>query len=181
MSIDTADQNDDDALRRTLYSRDLLQSRTWFDAAERMTAAMSVLEPQLETWCHLMRESEGKLWGDLNDGCLLVYMLLAGYAVENMCKGYLVRVLTPEERAIVDTGNLPQRFNHRVLDLTKLTGIDLTPADENLLRRVEAIILWRGRYPVPKSATKRQPTWDSTTDTERIRAIIQRLRDRLSP
>ncbi|MDP9098412.1 MAG: hypothetical protein M3N48_05385 [Verrucomicrobiota bacterium] len=175
------DAHPDEALRKAIYSRDLLQSRTWIEAADRMTSAMSVLEPRLETWCRLMRESEGKAWGEIDDGGLLVYMLLGGYAVENLCKGYLATMLSPAERELVAGGKLPPRFNHNVLELTKLTSISLTAGDESLLTRLEAIIVWRGRYPVPKSATKRQPTWDSTSDTKRIRAIIQRLRNRMSP
>jgi hypothetical protein len=172
-------QHDAARLRKRAFVRDILDTQSWIAAADRLTAAMAVLEPGLEDWARRVRDSNGEVW-TVEEGGLLVYMMLGGLAVENLCKGHLATVLTSKERTEIEQGQLPPRFNHKALSLFRLTGVAPYPGDENLLERVEQIVVWRGRYPVPKSSERRGPTWDSTSDTERIRVLIARLRAHLS-
>jgi len=79
-----------------------------------------------------------------------VAMLLFGLAVENVLKAMIVK----NDPTIVGDEKLG-RWGARDHDLVKLAeraGLQLEPADRDLLARLGLFLLWRGRYPVPNRA-----------------------------
>jgi hypothetical protein len=75
----------------------------------------------------------------------MVAMLLAGLALENLAKGLVIR------REGLDGAALPKGLSkhetRRYLDRAK---VDLSTAEQKLVSRLEAYVVWAGRYPVPK-------------------------------
>jgi hypothetical protein len=75
----------------------------------------------------------------------MVAMLLAGLALENLAKGLVIR------REGLDGAALPKGLSshetRRYLDRAK---VELSAAEQKLVSRLEAYVVWAGRYPVPK-------------------------------
>jgi len=158
-----------------------------------------------------------------HDFCGL-YMMLAGYAIENLCKGDAVDGLTSEEQIkrreleekvasgqlsqssivqecwkltadereqVKTDGKLPDRLKrHELVAFVTATGLPLTTDEQELLERLKRAVLWFGRYPVPKDYRDRDETrlpdgtrystsWIGSTDTYRIKLLIQHLRKHL--
>lgn len=89
------------------------------------------------------------LWGAGEVDAALdgAYMLLTGYALENVVKALLL-VRRPELRR---PGRAP-RWPGGGHDLTKLfgeAGVVVSPDERQMLDRLRAFVVWRGRYPMP--------------------------------
>lgn len=67
-----------------------------------------------------------------------VFYMLCGMALELMYKAILV-----------EDGKEPPT-NHNLPVLAKLAGINLPPEDESLLEIWSQLVIWDGKYPVPK-------------------------------
>jgi hypothetical protein len=107
-------------------------------------------------------------------------MMLAGFAIENLCKGYLAGLLSWEEREDVKkAGVLPKTWEtwrvHDILKLVLSTGVKVTDIEKDLLKRIGDAI-WRGRYPCPTSHKKIEPFAQWGCDVPRIRTVLQKLR-----
>ena len=106
------------------------------------------------------------------------YMLLMGYALENIIKGIIICQLSLNDPASVTKTNFSNlEFNlkdgkgkrgiqtHKFLDeLLKAEAINITPSDpeKDLLKEIEDCILWGGRYPIPNKV-KSNETFTSPT------------------
>jgi hypothetical protein len=102
------------------YSSDLLNSQKWFETANEITAAMSILEPHVLAWWQSMRDwsrSKGNIMFREHSFAPL-YMMLAGFAIENLCKGNAVDQFSNQERQTVrESGILPESLQtHDILD-----------------------------------------------------------------
>jgi hypothetical protein len=77
-----------------------------------------------------------------------VYMMLAGFAVENLIKGLLI-VKYPE-RVTADSGiGFPFRTaGHDTLPLFNQSGFKLTQPERELVAALQRYVNWAGRYPV---------------------------------
>jgi len=172
----------DDPGRRGYFSKRLLEPRAWFHNANRLTLAMSLIAPSIERYWEIMqeqflREDEGFSEKTPEYDCHLIFMMLAGYAIENLCKGFLIKQLTDEELVAAKNGKYPSRLaNHNVQELVKWTGLDIDASEENLLTRVQAAAIWRARYPVPKSDENILPAAQLGSDVRRINEFLQKLR-----
>lgn len=103
--------------------------------------------------------------------------MLAGLAIENLCKGYLVTRLSLEEKAKLEEGRLPKRLDqHKITNLVSETGLQTSDVENELLRRVEDSVRWLGRYPAPTSATQMINEISAVTDAEQIRNFLRRLK-----
>jgi hypothetical protein len=103
--------------------------------------------------------------------------MLAGFAIENLCKGYLAGRLSWEEKEDVKSGSkLPQTWRtHEILELVLSTGLEVTDIEKDLLKRIGDAI-WRGRYPGPTSHKEIEPFAQWGCDVPRIRTVLQKLR-----
>jgi hypothetical protein len=135
------------------YVKDLLDSEMWFEAAGELMFAASRLERGVQTFWRAIRSELREGHRDPRPPQVVgVYLMLTGYAIENLCKAQLVRGLTARERAEVQrTKKLPTRLkSHRLVGL--LEGIGLNDFDPYLVAQIEAAAVWYGRYPVPASS-----------------------------
>ena len=105
-----------------------------------------------------------------------VHMMLAGFAIENLCKGYLIGRLSREDQDAVRAGRLPKSLRtHDTLKLIELTEMTLSETEKYLVEQIDQAI-WRGRYPSPTSYEGMRPFAEVGSDVRRIKAILRRLR-----
>lgn len=105
------------------------------------------------------------------------HMMLAGFAVENLCKGYLAGLLTPEEQEDVKAGELPKKLKtHDLVELVRSTGMTFSDRDKDLLQRIGEAAIWRGRYPSPTYHDKIVPFAQWEDDIGRIKMFLPKLR-----
>ena len=88
-------------------------------------------------------------------------MMLAGYAFENLLKG----VYVGRKGNQISETQLPEELDtHNLVLLAQKLGLDLTSREIDLLNRLKATVVWRGRYPVPKNHTQIIAFEKKTTD-----------------
>jgi len=113
--------------------------------------------------------------------------MLYAFAIENLCKGYLVNQLSNEEKkSIRARGKLPGTLKtHDLKELVESIGLKLDLEDEDMVRRLERASVWGGRYPIPISIerpVKYQDGKEYNTsvlgriDLVRTRTLTQRIR-----
>src|SRR5437899_1273204 len=77
--------------------------------------------------------------------------LLFGYAFENALKGLIVQALVSAGGTAVKAGRIdPVLTKHNLGALAKRANVALSPANEDLLGRLQEHVEWAGRYPVMK-------------------------------
>src|SRR4029077_16024250 len=105
-------------------------------------------------------------------------MMLAGFAIENLCKGYLANRLSYEEREDVQrVGVLPKSLkSHDILNLVEQTGMALSDTEKYLLKRITDAVVWRGRYPSAISHEQIRPFAQIGSDTRHIKTLLQKVR-----
>jgi hypothetical protein len=114
--------------------------------------------------------------------------MLFAFAIENLCKGYLVSRLSSEDKKSIRTsGKLPGEFReHNLKKLVELIGLKHDLEDEDMLRRLERAGVWGGRYPIPTEYSKERSTYSDgkqystallrRADLVRTQTLIQRIR-----
>jgi hypothetical protein len=162
------------------YSHILITKEAWFQKANELVEAMSLLEPRVEHHWQCLRKQldDPNAETEPEYNLMNVHMLLAGFAIENFCKGHLVDQLGPDEWENVKGGVLPESLkgNHGILKFVEETGMRLSESEKYLLKRIGEAVLWRGRYPVPTSHEKTGPFAQIGSDVRRIRTLLDRLR-----
>src|SRR6266481_7910976 len=122
------------------FSQSVLSAEAWFRTADELIAAMDLVEPNVERFWEDVRSiavafdqtSEMKPKHQNSDAApkdeksdvppkhslVNQHMMLAGFAIENLCKGYLAGRLSPEQRDAVKAGSLPKclRGTHNILE-----------------------------------------------------------------
>ncbi len=90
------------------------------------------------------------------------YFMLVAYAIENLCKGQLLRDRSEELRATVakqikerEPVKLPEWLKtHKLLALARSVGLAPSFAEEDLLKRLTFNSEWFGRYPLPTDSER---------------------------
>jgi hypothetical protein len=139
---------------------------------------MKLLEPHIESYWEsanaqfLGQDSKPEPEHSLTD----VHMMLAGFAIENLRKEYLVDRLSPEDRNAVGAGTFPKSLRtHNTLELIELTGMTLSETEKYLVDQIYQAI-WRGRYPGPTSHKDIRPFVQGGSYIRRITTVLRRLR-----
>jgi hypothetical protein len=168
-----------DILTKARFAQYVLSEDAWFHTANELIAAMDKLEPQINQFWEclnaqfLVQNSDPEPEHSLHD----VHMMLSGFAIENLCKGYLAGRLSLKEREDVKAGSLPEslRGTHDILDLVERTGMTLCDTEKELVKKIGQAI-WRGRYPSPTSHKRINPFARIDSDISWIRTFLQKLR-----
>src|SRR5262249_35359454 len=117
--------------------------RFWQNYDSILFAADNTIDPPQQYKKHTAQERDS---GEAPPKYDLInqHMMLAGFAIENLCKGYLIRLLTPEEEKEIKEGRLPQKLkSHNVPNLVQLTGITVSDREEDLLQRIAIAVIWK--------------------------------------
>jgi hypothetical protein len=180
------------------FSQSVLSAEAWFRTADELIAAMDLLEPHVEGFWENVRSlvvavdetsavpserrtsvvpKHQKSGARSKHNLINQHMMLAGFAIENLCKGYLAGRLTHEEREDVQAGFLPKSLRaHDVLNLVEQTGMTLSDPEKFLLKRITDAVLWWGRYPSPISHERIRPFAQIGSDIRDIKTLLQKLR-----
>jgi hypothetical protein len=72
------------------FTMKLLTSREWFSTANELIAAAEVLSPHVIAWWNSLMEWSKGQGIFLEHGYHSTFLMLYAFAMENLCKGYLV-------------------------------------------------------------------------------------------
>ena len=181
------------------FSHSVLSAEAWFRIADELIAAMDLLEPHVEGFWEAVRSLAVAVdktnpmppkhqksaappkhqKSDVRSKHSLInqHMMLAGFAIENLCKGYLAGRLNHKEREDVQAGVLPKSLKaHDVLNLVEQTGMTLSGTEKFLLKRMTDAVFWRGRYPSAISHEQIRPFTQIGSDIRHIKTLLQKLR-----
>lgn len=175
----------DDHEARVIFVRDAMPD-AWLDQAEELMDAAEVLWEQKDQGLRV--EAVGT--GDNNvaeEGIRLTeeprkisavsrpYILLAGFALENLIKGLLVA----QDPTHINRGQLSSDLkSHRLLALaSKVDGLSLNERERRACRVLEDAIPYWGRYPIPLKYNKVLP---EVAVDNRLRHVLVNLHFRLA-
>jgi hypothetical protein len=102
-----------------------------------------------------------------------VFLMLAGFALENLAKALYVLTRRPK----VD-GELPRDLcGHDIKKVLSRAGVTLTPHEEALAAKLSEAAIWSGRYSAPTKAKDMKAIRLTTLldDPERFRALFARV------
>ena len=109
----------------------------------------------------------------------LVFLMLAGLALECIVKGILIK----EDPSIVRDGRLPEWLtSHNLLELLKRVDVVVDEPQREFVRRAAVAVVWEGRYPVPTRWDRHDRTgFVSSADPEIFEDLYEPLLVRLQP
>ncbi len=87
----SADNINWDRVSLSNFSSKLLDSREWFSTATELVSAAEILAPHVIDWwdsLHEWSKDSRKIFNEY--GYHSLFMMLYAYAIENLCKGYMV-------------------------------------------------------------------------------------------
>lgn len=140
-----------DELRKTQFAQHVLNPALWINSARRLTEAAEHLTGEIEQfWQSLDKKDPVSISVIVGSEYQNIFMMLYGFAAENLCKAYLVTQLNQTERQQVERGQLPNRLKSHALRylVQKEIRLQIESDETELLQRLEAAVLWAGRYPV---------------------------------
>lgn len=136
------------------YLNDFLDPQAWLTAAAQLLKSIRLFEPQVTTAIATAKSWKGppsptNPFPDL-DACR-TYLLLGGYALENLLKAALIQRYRPKYKdSYAEKKTLPEELKkHDLYSLGVRAGLRLTLSDETFLRRLTQAVEWYSRYPVP--------------------------------
>jgi len=91
-----------------------------------------------------------------------IYLLLMGYAIENLIKGIL---MLRHKEYFKPTGEITSIGTHKLVSLCQQCGIQLLGEESTLLDKLIKYIRWAGRYPVPLKTKEMLPINPSRGDS----------------
>jgi hypothetical protein len=197
--IDSEDSDPFAKERIRHFSQSVLSAEAWFRTANELITAMDLLQPHVERYWDDVRDlvfivdktSDTPSKHQTNDAptkhqtsnapskhnLINQHMMLAGFAIENLCKGYLAGRLTHQQRKAVQAGELPKSLkSHNILKLVEQTGMTLSDNQKYLLNRIADAVSWRGRYPSATSHESIRPFAQIGSDIGHIKTLLQKLR-----
>ena len=107
----------------------------------------------------------------------LPYMLLSGYALENLVKGILVE----KDPSIVSNGEFNRTLvkgskdGHISLEMVEQVVTDLSAPEKDLLKRLRQFIRWESRYPIPLKSDEMEPAAFRQSDPVLIDQLFIRM------
>jgi len=185
----TEERNWDDVLR-SVYESTAYWDINWIDKAENLVACAKLMEPAIEQLFATYRQhSVDTSVPLLPDHYTKSYLMLMGFAIENLFKAVIVR--RDGHGSPDKTKMLGKLKDHDLLRLAQEANFQFDRDGEDLLRRMTRCTVWEGRYPVPTSWDKGRNTqvfsdgesfsvaFFAGNDPQRIDKLINELRKNL--
>ncbi|MFL6264059.1 MAG: hypothetical protein ACJ76Y_30610 [Thermoanaerobaculia bacterium] len=172
------------------------EEEEWFFMAEDLRLAAEALEPQIKEYWMIekeresLRDEEGSLRVFMyNPDPTGIYFMLTAYAIENLCKGLLVRKSKDQVWDLAaKKGSVPKELlSHDLLTLLNNVNFPLRPEDEELAFRLKRSAVWSARYPVPTKASHPTvklklpsgeevvPRWHQESDLQSVKELFSRV------
>jgi hypothetical protein len=142
--------------RRKIYASQVLDPARWIASAQDLLTMSVLVENVLRSRWHSFATTSDA------DGTTIhaVYLMLIGFAVENLLKSRIVKFDQKLWRTkILKDGRLPKELKdkHNLVTLAHRARLRLTRNDEVTLRRLTRYAQWAGRYPVPADSARSAP------------------------
>jgi hypothetical protein len=130
---------DEEAFWESLRTSALWSPEAWLHNADALKRAADTLAPIFQSEMH----GKMRLAEQPSSSLGPPYMLLAGHAIEPLCKGLFAA------RHSADTDRWPKR--HLDLELVKLAGEQAAweGGEEWIVKKLSAFVRWAGTYPAP--------------------------------
>ena len=176
------------------FAQRVLHPQFWFLTADDLASAAEHLAPKIEEFWKSLESSEESLPLSALSGSRFqhTFMMLYGFAIENLCKGHAVKELSPKEQQTVKRGKLPKRLKtHDLVNLvTKGIGLTIDDHEKELLKRLKKAVKWAGRYPVSADLMDKgkngirdillnMPGGINNDDLQRTRELTNRIRNQV--
>ena len=165
------------ANRREVFVRDASPS-SWLDLGEELRDAAEELWNASANHMRLvatLNEDKEPKSAEKIIGFSRPYLLLAGFAIENVVKGSLVAT----NPSLIASGSLDKSIkSHNLLALiSKLQSIALSSGEQTFCQIASSAIPYWGRYPIPLDSNSVLP---EVAVTESLREAFLQLFDRLA-
>jgi len=171
----------------------VLDPNLWIMTAEDLMSAAERLAPYIEMFWTKLEALDERATFPVSDMVgsryQSIFIMLYGFAIENLCKAHVVTKLSRDERLCLKRGKLPERLKTHGLKglVTKEIGLAVDDYEKELLEKLEAAVKWAGRYPVstgPMDKKKQQlkeqmlamPQRLQGNDLARTRLLIERIK-----
>ncbi len=124
----------------------------WQGTAESLMRAADALLPLVQAETHPSSDDSSPTALAVPVGA--VYMMLAGFAIENLAKAAIISQGQPS----TSNDKLAKDLNtHDLVDLLGRAAVTLTAEESFLAERLQVFVEWAGRYPIPSSVEKALP------------------------
>jgi hypothetical protein len=182
-----------------IYLNQLLDSRLWWEKANKFLEAAEVLKPILRDYWNVVHTNAKE--GRYDKGGLPPqktpselhgpYFILVSYALEDLLKALIIQERGDEIRdQFGQTGRLPSLIQgHDLLRLSKRANIKIDIIEEDILTRLSRQSKWKSRYPVPVELSDIQnikeysdgrgyfTDYFKPDDIDQLDTIIKRVKD----
>ena len=166
----------DDSNALQLFVRDASPA-AWLDYADELRDCAELIWQHHTNRIRLeyVFDSKGEGEGRMVSSVSRTYVMLTGFALENLLKGLLVL----KDSTHITSGRLsPELKTHHLAQLAaKIDKLDLTEPEANYIHVAEGAIPYWGRYPIPLSQEGLLP---EVGVTEEMRETYLSLHDRLA-
>ena len=137
------------------YDPEIFSHPYWFNTAERLKYSAELLYSIL---ADLMTNEERQDEVDLRENQLALfdsYMMLMGFALENLIKGVSIKAYTSNGIVIDEYDQISKKVwkvknGHDIIQIASLCHFSLNEEEHNLLQRCKTFAVWAGRYHLPK-------------------------------
>jgi hypothetical protein len=163
--------------------------RAWLFEADRLKRAADLLgerfQGEANTWLKIAEADKGELRAEAYS-LAPAYLLLAGYAVEDLAKGLIVASKKSDKTIKWVT------THHLSKEMVETAGVELLDGESDLVERLHHRVRWAGRYPAPQlkdarafDETVRERGWwgnplrVSSGDVAMVDALFGRMRRQL--
>ena len=139
-----------------LFVRDAMPSN-WLEYADELKNSAEILwENNFNSFrLQIVQDSKKIITNDKISSISRPYLLLIGLSIENIIKGILVAEF-PEH---INKGKLSKELkSHALLHLMdKIKSIQITKSEKEILKLLEEVVPYWGRYPIPLEYNKLLP------------------------
>ena len=125
-----------------------LDPGTWLLCGRRLNRSAELVWSRFEAGSGAKFQDD---WGDLPAA-----LMLAGFALENLAKGLVIRKEPQRVRAEY-LARWTSGSGHELRELLAKADVTLEPAEVLVVRRLEMFAQWAGRYPVPRQFADNAP------------------------
>ncbi|MGD9728594.1 MAG: hypothetical protein AB7G68_16485 [Nitrospiraceae bacterium] len=175
-----------DEYLKQAFAQQVLGPLRWINSAWRLMEAAEYLTKDIHRFWQAsdqLDEQPVSISVLVGSGYQPIFMMLYGFAIENLCKAYMVTRLDENDRKKLEQGKLPERLkgNHDLLRFVeKDIQLELDIDERELVKRLQSAVRWAGRYPVstgPRSGDEgvTMPQGIMSYDVPRTQNLAERI------
>jgi len=156
---------------------DLSASAGWGSSAQILRdAADALFRFHYQALWRLAIEQDVDLQTRNLSGARRVILMLAGLSIENLAKGLWIQ--QNAGRFPMMRGRLPSELkgHERTVELLRDAKVPITTRERAFVRKLQAFVVWEGRYPVPMRVERLTEDVFQRDEFERFTELFDRLK-----